>query len=70
MAEGDTEYGFVGDADKTVPKEPRPLRELRHRMRAQNLTGDPTGNSPTDRGYSWNGLDIERYRRMGILPDE
>lgn len=62
------EYGYESDKDKTVPKEPRPLVQNRHRMRAQALTGDPTGESPTDNGYFWQGLDIEKYRAKGILP--
>lgn len=70
MASDQSEYGFVADADKTVPKEPRPLTEVRNMKRAEALTGDKTGNSPTDRGFTWNGLDIDRYRTLGVLADE
>jgi hypothetical protein len=67
---GETEFGGINDADKTVGIEPRPLRTAHDRIRAQNLTGDSSGNSPTDGGYSWNGLDRERFKARGLLPEQ
>lgn len=47
---------FTGNVTtKTVPVWPRPLRNWRYRLRAQNLTGDPSGSLPTDDGTFWNG---------------
>lgn len=58
------EYNGKMDEDKTVPILPRPLRKPQHRIRAENLTGDPEGNMPTDDLYHWQGLVRENYRRL------
>lgn len=47
---------------KTVPVFPRPLRRTQDRIRAQNLTGDPSGSSPTDDGTFWSG-DVASRRQ-------
>lgn len=67
---GETEFTGLMDEDKTVPIEPRPLRSARSRIRAQNLTGDPTGQSPTDGGYAWNGLDRNKWKGRKLLPEQ
>jgi hypothetical protein len=51
------EYSGKMDADKTVHVLPRPLTRVQDRIRALNLTGDETGNLPTDNLFFWQGLD-------------
>jgi hypothetical protein len=58
------EYSGKMDADKTVPILPRPLRKIQHRIRAQNLTGDPDGVRSTDNMFWWQGLDRDKMARL------
>ena len=55
------EYSGRMDADKTIPVLPRPLKKSAHVIRALNLTGDPSGASPTDDHMFWQGLDKFKY---------
>lgn len=54
--EGKIDRGSDGRS-KTVPVLPRPLKNLRSRQRAENLTGDPTGMTDVsfDNGMWWTG---------------
>jgi len=54
------EYTGRMDADKTVPILPRPLKNFRYRIRAENLTGDPDGIRSTDNLFWWQGLDRDQ----------
>ena len=51
------EYNGKMDADKTIPVLPRPLKKVRQRIRALNLTGDDSGLQSTDNLFYWQGLD-------------
>jgi hypothetical protein len=61
------EYSGKMDADKTVPVLPRPLTKLQHQIRALDLTGDPTGELPTDDGQFWTGTTREEGLRLEAL---
>lgn len=59
-----SEYEPKMDGHKTVPVLPRPLRRVDQRIRATNLTGDPSGQSPTDDMMFWQGLDKGTQNRI------
>jgi hypothetical protein len=45
--------GKWDESGLSVPAHPRPLTTQRYRTRAENLSGDPTGNTPADPTKSW-----------------
>lgn len=61
------EYTGKIDQDKTIFVLPRPMDDPHQRIRAQNLTSDPSGRLPTDNRQWWTGTDWAEAIRLEAI---